>query len=82
MPRNNVSTFRMMDMVPTNQTGFTVSWDTVAGRDYFIDCSTNLPAGLWRSNLVQVAGDGSRKYYYHPTTNSRPEFIRIRCRRN
>lgn len=82
LPRIGSSTFRVMDMIATNQAGFTVSWDTVAGRTYFVDVSTNLPAAAWVTNLLQVAGDGARKYYYHPMTNSRPEFIRIRCRRN
>jgi beta-glucanase (GH16 family) len=47
-----------------------VSWQSVAGAQYFPESTTNLAAGSWATNFPMVVGDGTTKSILSPMTNS------------
>jgi hypothetical protein len=75
-PTNALSALRLVSAVPTN-TSVTVSWQSVAGMNYFLERSTNLslPFTLLATNLVGQAGTTS--YTYTDAGGPLPGFYRV-----
>lgn len=77
-PVNSLSALRMVSAVP-GAGGVTVSWQSVAGINYFLECSTNLSASpCFRSVATNVVGYAGLTSYAHTNAiGSSPFFYRV-----
>ena len=54
-----------------------ISWQSIAGVQYFPESTTNLGAGPWVTNFPMVMGDGTTRSIRFPITNN-ATFVRLR----
>lgn len=78
-PANALSVLQLLTPVPTNSTSILVSWQSVAGRNYYLQSSTNLSAQpaftTIQSNIVGQPVTTS--YMDAQTAGNSPHFYRV-----
>jgi hypothetical protein len=78
-PTNALSALRMISALPTG-TIVTISWQSVVGVSYFLECSTNLvgPSPVFTPVAAGIPGqDGTTSYWSTPAIGSGPAFYRV-----
>jgi hypothetical protein len=78
-PTNALSALRMVSALPT-VTNVTVTWQSVAGVNYFLDRSTNLlgPAPVFTPVAAGIPGqDGTTSYFDTNAIGTGPVFYRV-----
>lgn len=77
-PQDAASRLAVKTFAPQSGGGFTLTWETVAGKSYRIERSSSLAADQWITLHSDVAGDGSVKSFTDPNPGTAPRiFYRI-----
>jgi hypothetical protein len=76
-PKDPASRLQVAGFAPSAN-GFTLTWDTVAGKTYAVERSSSLSLGAWTTLQGDIHGDGTAKSFTDPNPGTAPRlFYRI-----